>query len=327
MKRNRLRIARNVGWLAEFPDDVWGMIIDFLPLDKYGPDMDTMLSLTGTSKRMCNLLQTRILMLFSKVITFCTRPHVIMTKSKRDYWLMYIYRFFNAAKPYVPLEKYVTQCMSNEAYQTREHVTNCLSLLHLAVCEGRYLDADNHSILEPYHYTPLAGPTKASSLYNLFYFRPSTKKAITVSRMFAEVGVVTHFTRHGKGDTQPLYDDACDILKKNLDVMRHIALRYHTLTDMEPFAARSIIVDVIRGEGKEPIKTRRPVCSDSLEYLIVKLDGCQHYIFSPEAESFVRNCFHSSLSVENATKAFILDSFHARNWAIVTQSDRFKINK
>lgn len=324
MKRNRLRIARNVGWLAEFPDDVWGMIIDFLPLDEYGPDIGTMLCLTGTSKRMCNLLQTRILMLFSKVITFCTRPYIMMTKSKRDYWLMYIYRFFNA---YTPLEKYVTQCMSNEAYQTREHITNCLSLLHLAVCEGRYLDADNHSILEPYRYTPLTGPTKTSYLCNLFYFRPSTKKAITVSRMFAEVGVVTHFTRHGKGGTQPLYDDACDILKKNLDETRHSALRHYISTDLEPFAARTIIVDVIRGEGKEPIKTQRPRCSDSFESLIVKLDGSQHYIFSPEAESFVRNCFHSSLSVENATKAFIFDSFHARNWAIVTESDRFKVFK
>lgn len=325
MKRTRLRIARNVGWLAEFPDDVWGMIIDFLPLDQYVPDLATLLCLTGTSKRMFNLLQTRILALFGKARTFCTLPSTMRTGTD-DYWLMYVFRFFRAAKPYIDLVLYLKHCMTEEAYKTREHITNCLSLLHLAVCEGRYLDSDNHSILQPYHYTPLVRPTQRSALADLYYFRPTTKKAVTVSRMFAELGIVSHYTLHGKNGIRPLYDDACDILKKNMDEVRHIELRQRATTDLEPFALRSLIVDVIRGEGNEPIKTRRPRHTDSFEYLLVTLEGKQHYIFSTKAEPFVRNCFHSSLPVEKATKAFILDSFHARNWAIVTKSDRFKVS-
>lgn len=324
MKRTRLRIARNVGWLAEFPGDIWGMIIDFIPLDQYVPDLATLLCLTGTSKRMFNLSQTRILALFGKVCTFCALPSS-MRKGLDDYWLMYIYRFFRAAKPYINLELYLTLCVSNEAYKTREHITNCLSLLYLAVCEGRYLDADNHSILQSYHYTPLLMPTRGSSLSNLYYFRPTTTKVVTISRMYSEVGIVSHYTMYGKAGVRPLYDDACDILKKNLDEARLNDLRSKLNVETEQLALRSLIVDIIREEGKEPIKTGRPCNTSKLEHVIIKLDGKQHYIFSTEAEPFLRNCFYSSLSVEKATKAFILDSFHARNWAIVTKSDRFRV--
>lgn len=321
MKRHRLRIARNVGWLAEFPDDVWCMIIDFLPLDDHMPDLAILLCLVGTSKRMCSLLlQTRLLALFQKVRTFYALP----SNMKSDYWLVCIYRFFKAALSSVNLEAYLTQCATNETYKTPEHASNCLSLLHLAVSEGRYLDSDNCSVMTPYRYRPLSMPTPHSSLANLYYFRAATKKVVTVSRMYSEVGIVTHYMRYGKDGLTPLYDQACDILKKNMDETRHVELRFRASRDIEPFASRSLIVDVIRGEGKEPIKTRRPCYTDDFDDLLVTIDGKQHYIYSVEAEPFVRNCFHSSLSVEKATKAFIFDSFHARNWAIVTKSDRFK---
>ena len=324
MKRraNRLRIARNVGWLAEFPSDIWGVIIGHLPTDKEMPNLGLVLRLMGTSKGMYSVFKQHVLTLFAKVLAYNMSP--TNSTKKSDYMYICIYRFFTAAKKEIDLNAYLTQCVTNPSYGTVEHLTNGLSLLHLAVCECRYLDPECNTFREPYFRTPLAKPTRYGHLRNLYYFRPSAQKIVTVIRMNKEVSTIDH---GGASSLQLTYYDACRLLEKKGDKTQLTELRRLGTMDTRSFVLRSMIVDVMNEEGGVPIKTHPPNHLVEFEDLIVTIEGKQHYIYSEEAEPFVRNCFYSPLCVDEATKAFVFNSCHARNWAIVTESDRFKVFK
>ena len=322
MKRraNRLRIARNVGWLAEFPSDIWSVIIGYLPTDKQMPDLGLILCLMGTSKGMFSVFKQYVLALFTKVFAYNMSPRDSM--KEKDYIYLCIYRFFTAAEKEIDLNAYLTQCVTNPGYKTVEHFTNCLSLLHLAVCECRYLDteADTDLFEEPYVYRPLRKPTRHGKLYNLCYFRPCSQKVVTVARMNKEVGVIgSHDARY----LELTYDDACKLLEKKGDETRLVELQRFARVAFRSFETRSIIIDIMN-EQQMRINTHPPHSCIEFQDLIVTLEGKQHYIYSNEAQPFVRNCFYSPLRVGDAKVAFILDSFHARNWAIVTESDRFR---
>lgn len=324
MKRrvNRLRIARNVGWLAEFPSDIWGVIIGYLPTDKKMPDLGLILRLMGTSKGMFSIFKQPVLTLLAKVLAYNMAPTNSMKES--DYIYLCIYRFFTAAKTEIDLNAYLTQCVTNACYGTVEHLTNCLSLLYLAVCECRYLDSDavTDNFRERYVYRPLRKPTKRDRLRRLCYFSPSTRKVVTVERMTKEVAVIA--LDGGAYALRLTYYETCRLLKERDDKTELVELQRLYDMDATSSAVRSMIIDIMNRAGM-PIKTHLPHGGVEFEDLILTVEGKQHYIFSKEAEPFVRHCFYSSLRVEDARKAFILDSFHVRNWAIVTQSDRFKI--
>jgi len=141
--------------------------------------------------------------------------------------------------------------------------------------------------------------------------------------MNKEVGVIgSHDARY----LELTYDDACKLLEKKGDETRLVELQRFAHVAFRSFETRSIIIDIMN-EQRMRIDTHPPHHSIEFQDLVVTLEGKQHYIYSNEAQPFVRNCFYSPLRVCDAKVAFILDSFHVRNWAIVTESDRFKVFK
>jgi len=199
MKRQRLRIASSVGWLAEFPDDLWGVIISHLPESEEGvPDLGLMLRLMSVSKTMCDLLKPATIALCRDVLAYTSRRKE-MGKG-RDRFFSCIVLLATATNPAGDLGLYIDHCINNKEYQTPEHLSNCLSLFHYAVEEAHYLRPHTCVYGElTYAYTPLTKPTINHSLLDLLYYRPSTKKAVTLYRMYSEVGTVKHYTKSTKG--------------------------------------------------------------------------------------------------------------------------------
>lgn len=319
MKRQRLRIASSVGWLAEFPADLWGVIISYLPEQEKGvPDLALMIRLMSVSKTMCQLLKAATIALCRDVLAYSSKRKE-MGKG-RDRFLSRLVLFITEVNANGELGLYINQCIENKAYQTPEHLSNCLSLFHYAVEEAIHLHPYTwlYGSLK-YTYTPLTKPTMNHSLLELLYYRPSTKKAVTLYRMYNEVGILKDYTDSGI----PLCMRAKELLAQRGDDARLIKLQ--TLTaDGDKLAELSMIVAILTEEA--PIETARIRSGDYFDDLVVKINGRQHYIYSEEARGFRERCFvDNGHGVASAGKAYLLDSLRVRNWAIITESDRFKV--
>lgn len=323
MKRQKFRIAKSVGWLAEFPVDIWGVIIGYLPESEKGvPDLALMLDLMSVSKTMCHLLKDSTLALCRDVLAYSSERKG-MGKG-RERFFTHILLFLNEANINGDLGLYINRCVIDKAYQTPEHLSNCLSLFHYVVEEAIHLKPQvvtSRGIIN-YAYRSLTKPTTNHTLLDLLYYRPSTKKAVTLYRMYGEVATLKHYINSPMGEGSSLYKKAKDLLTKRGDT-ECLAKLKACATDEGKQAMRSMIVNILTEEA--PIETKRVRSNDHFEDIIVTIDGRQHYIYSEEARAFREHCFvDNGHGVALAGKAYILDSLRRRNWDIITKSDRFK---
>lgn len=338
MKRIRLKKAVSVGWLAEFPLELWAIIIGYLPTPDLIPNLPLMLTLMGTSKAICSLFKQQVLILLQDFLTFDALP--LKNKYCSDEWrpdtvlFACISHFFRVAKPLVDLHIYVDTVLNEALYHTPEHLTNCLSLLRLAYLEGHYLYTheryDGMAICPLHVYrSPIQQlPKGYDKLKTIMYFNPVTKRVCHLYRMTKDV-LCTKFDDYdyynvGSGKNgYSAYEQAEAYLKTKGDNDKQLS-EFRAL----PFykkAMRIRTIDIIREHDK--LVTHRPKGSDLFRELIVTVGNKQHYIYAEEAIPFKDRCFInvSDNHVETITWAYILHSFHERNWQIVTNTDRFKL--
>ncbi len=83
-------------------------------------------------------------------------------------------------------------------------------------------------------------------------------------------------------------------------------------------ASIALYMDVLLESGVS-FKTRAATANDRLCDVIVTINGSQHRLFSAAANELRGQCFliDPGVTLEDATYAYLLDSFHKRNWATV----------
>ncbi len=330
----KLKLAKNAGWLAEFPDDLWHVIIQYLPTEKPHdiPDLGLMLSLMGVNKALCMLFTSRVMTLLSESMSFVQNNEQPKGPS-RLFWRISL--FLEGIKEAgMDLRLYMTKCVTDKAYHTPEHLTNCVSLLNLANREMTYLKSYTWRTGpgKMYYYSPLVTLSKHCinwELQHVKYMKTTKTKlrtthvAITLPLM-KDIGTVRHYMHAEPVGESSLYLQASNLLKEIGDENDPRLVKLRTLSRIgDRLPLRAMVVDILT--EKAPIKTAKPRNSDHMEDLLVTIDGRQHYFFSEATQAFRDKCFYSKLNVKDATQAYLLDAMHKRNWAVITKSDRFKV--
>ena len=328
--------ASLVGWVAEFPDDIWTTIFSYLPAAENGrPNLGLLLRLMATSKRMCLLIKPCVLVLLENFLNFCA--YGLATRGCPDTYkchgiyatFVYAIMFVQRTPPRVDLRQYIKDCPIDETNHTAQHLSNCVSLLNLAYLEGRYLyvhhkqDEDYTGSCHGYHrYQSIIGDDEGKELScqgalgtTLMYYNPVSKKVTPLWRMqynvlgcnpsFAylynqlEESLKCFHEEHKIASFRKLYP--CDGRTKRIAAMK--LLREMCTVDVSDITQRT-----------------------EFKYLIVRINQKPYYIYEQGANDFRKHCFlQANGSVQCATKAAILDSFHKRNYSIVTETDRFKL--
>jgi len=337
MKRThkRLKKASSVGWLAHFCDDLWTIILTQLPpIDRRIPDLGLLLRLMGTSKRMCGLLTPQILKLLDNFLGFLKLTkwsHCPDSYTGEQALFVYADFFFRDPRCLIDLERYIEQCVQTKALHTPQHLSNCLSLLHLAYMEGRYLhphgawqegrvQCPNHPRQSPF----AEEVSPYDRLKTIMYFKPEKRKAVRLHLMKEEVAC----SRPANRLSTSLCDMALASLKENQkedDNNNNTERQIHFLT--LPYDGEKMRVEAVNilRENKT-LQTVKATGDHYFHDLIVALDKTkeQYHVYSEEAKIFKTRCFiQHGRTVQHATYAYLLHSLHDRNWAIVTKSDRF----
>lgn len=356
MKRKRpqqqqLRIASEIGWVAEIPYDIWNVIITHLPEVTRGiQDLGLMLSIMGTCKTICLLFKDCIHALISDsiAITKLYDPNgYIQGKDGRlhgrpDRHIGRLALFYSGIRDErnTCLSPYLLKCVTDKAYHTPEHLTNCASLLHLGTLEGQYLhvhnaDEDN----QIYHkHIPFQHPYHDCLIRQIIYIRPPSKKAYLLKRLYNDIGIahdddfiesIPSWWSHLR--CKELFDALTELkrLKSQIpqspyDCIDYRPDKFERLKIKRAHTTRVSIVNMLR-RGGATIKTSNPSYCDEFQDIIVTIEGKQYSIYADKAMSFRKLCFYSRLDMNSSTKAYLLDSLHERNWDIVTKTDRFQV--
>ena len=340
MKRKalkKLKEAESVGWLAEFPQDIYGILINSLRPDERGlPELGVMMSLMGTCKMIAGLLKEPIVAFLCDLMSFdgISKSNKINSSGKgclfeiirnmpdnKECMFAIINDTLHKARN--NLRTYLLRVISDPSYHTTEHLSNSLSLIHLAYLEGRYLckrhvNRQNRTdVTYTYEYIPITTAYDMKNTQRLGpvrYFNTETRKAQCLYRMSEVVA---------KQDNTSLQDLAIAMLKKGdaADILRTV----QGLTFPCSRGTTAFLVEIMLDAG-ESMKAGRAHANNTLEDVIVTIDNKQCSIFSEAATLFRSKCFIAPTSrIEDATYAYLLSCLHTRNWAIVTDTGRYRL--
>lgn len=346
MKRGRkpyLPLAKRVGWFAEFPYEVWAIVITYLPetTDRM-PDLGLMLRMMGTSKMMCSLFKDTVGVMLRESLAVTTLGHPRNYYCRaQDKLSMHVAIFYSGTRYRVDLVPYLTACMKDKRYHTAQHLTNCVSLLRLAVLEVAHLEPIMYvGLTNPlvYHYTPLHEPESNCYLHAVGY----------VSRLSDRVTPLTRMQdRAGRGYTlsvclyreyiPSIYDSSARMsietrerllvtTRQSMELDRHEhRLEGDRITVSQHI--RAALVDLFAVSGVT-LKTQKLRGNHRFGDLILTSlsDGRQHHIYSEEARPFRESCFENQVGNDRITTFYLLHKFHARNWHTVCDSDRFRLS-
>ena len=344
-RKRRSKYAKNVGWVADFPDDIWQIVVDLL-LQEEGEEEEVLwekeadpsilhlpllINLVGTSHRITRILKKHILSLFSRFLAYFDN-HMYSNVPYRGHDMFYskIYWFFKAALPSINLASYVRIIVGQESYQTASHFSNALSLFNLAVLETYHFYHYGTGIYFDFYYRPL--PVLGDQHENqrtgdVVCYVKEKKKACYVPRMKEVVTCVDFCVRGGAITQTSLYATVVQHLCKSINDPRFEAFHGLAASSNE---AKTMMIDLIQEEEGSiaSIKTRRPRANDPFNTLLVLgEDNKWHYVYSEACQAFRSLCFcpRRGTSVSSATTAYFLDARHERNWAIVTTTNRYTI--
>lgn len=145
MKRVRtLQTAKKVGWLAEFPEEIYEYMLHFMlqSIRKEKAKFAFMLIMINTCKMFFRILQEAITVLLCDFVNFdvkyTSNPFIKPGMKKIPYFVR-ICEVFNMIESHTDSREYLRTCLIDDVYHDIEHLSNCLSLLHLANQEGHYL--------------------------------------------------------------------------------------------------------------------------------------------------------------------------------------------
>lgn len=327
----RLKEAHAVGWLAAFPEELWTIMFASLRVDKNGaPELGLLLTLMGTCKMFFRLLKERVIVLLAEFLSF----DAANTHSRRiETYVLGKERLFvlvgavlDSVKYEINLREYLRVCAHDDTHQTVGHLTNALSLMHLAYMEGRYIYLEFYDFYQQpgrykFAYQSLCMLTiqrKNPSIEHIMYFDPVRRKAQSLLRMTKNVA----FKEPG------LYIQ--NVAKRLVANDKSEAKRFAFIDEANSFYEREITalcVKAVVEAGESVITTKAIAGKHRFEDIILTINNTQCSIFSKEASAFREQCFTSHLhrNLEDATYAYILTTNNASNWAIVTTSGRYGI--
>jgi len=348
MKRWRhqqsFRLAKRVEWFAEFPSDVWAIIIAaYLPETRDGvPDLALMLRMMGTSKVMCSLFKDTVVTMLRESLAVTTLSHPERTHYRRatDKLSMQVAIFYSGIRHRIDLVPYLTACMNDKRYHTAQHLTNCVSLINLASLEAGYLTPVMYigaSNLLVYHYAPLHEADSKCYLHTMGYVSRQSDRVTPLTRMQNKVGrrytlsvclqreyIASIYDSSVAGIVQEK-ENLLAMTRRSIEFDRHefkvegdnIAVSHHI---------KAALVDLFTLSGVR-LKTQALRGSHRFADLILtsSLDGRQHHIYSEEARAFRESCFVNYVRNDRIDTFYRLHKLHARNWSIVADTDRFKL--
>lgn len=328
----RLKRASSVGWLACFCDDLWIVITAQLPpIDRGIPDLGLLLRLVGTSKRMCSVIAPLILKLLSKFLAYkkiVSRASCPDTYTGEEALFVYADFVFAEGQCLVGHRRYIEQCVSTKECHTPQHLSNCLSLLHLAYLEGRYLHPHgtwhDGRVQCPDH--PRQSPFREDlmpydRLKTIMYFRPETRKAVRLHLMRGEEVACTR-------PANRLSTSLCDMALSSLKEKQKDDTKRYTHFLSLPYDGEKMRVEAVNIlRENEALQNVKVTGEHFFNDLIISVDKKQYHIYAEEAKGFKERCFiQHGTTVKHATYAYLLHALHKRNWEIVTKSDRFKMH-
>lgn len=309
----RLRTAEEIGWLAEFPEDVWSVLMLAISFDKDDMlDFGFMLILLNTCKMFYRLLQKSLIAIVGK---FDISQQFLGPQSfNKIHWLFDV---LDAYSPVKNLRGYLQKMASHDLY----HLSNCLSLLHLASLSSHHLQLSNQSTFIRFYaqHSPfILGSARLESFRGeigdgYVYYVDHDEKRIRMFSKLPVLRVVVSF--------DSLYRQAVLIASKKND---KILLESVEQCDV---ACRNYYARLVRlvTDAGERVETRKVHKSDNIDACIVLIDNQQHYLFSYETRDFRTQCLVFPVSVKYSYTAYLLDKYHQRNWDRVLKTDRYLI--
>lgn len=333
MKRTRLRSASLVGWHGQFPVELWSIIIRFLPLTPYRTlDLAMILRLLSVCKGMLDALMAPILGYLRETISYRERRQTTMIEGGNK-------RLSFACMTWSVLEdlqkksgrdhfaRYIEFCLFDRRYQTLEHLSNCLSLLHYGYLEGthcRELAYCNGAT--SWVTMKVTSPTEAFDLRDVFYFNPKNKKAVLLARMkevscYDYVGVDT------------LRERARQCLVKNgmEDKMIQTVI-VDSLSRSSDREKEAVYLDIIENNeenlaiDERTLKTRKARVIDVFPSIIVTRNNKRCHILANASKDFRTNCFFlSNATCQSAAYFFLLSKSREANEKSINETQRYCI--
>lgn len=332
MKRTRLRHASSIGWHGEVPVEIWSIIIRYMPLTPYGTlDLGMTLRLLAVCKGMLEALMDTILAYLAQITTCCYTWREVANKAgpgtKAEIVCM-TWQFFEELEKKrgtCHLTRYVRFCSLDRRYQTVEHLSNCLSLLHYGYLEGFYCRERTYIYgLSSWVTRALIPANECYSLRSVFYFQPSNKKAVILNRM-AEVSVFDNISYDVVRERSHQY-----LLKQGLSVENAI-LRLDSVADTTKSALVrffDIIKEAEKGmpANEQTFKTHKARVTDLFDNIIVTYKNERYYIRSDALEDFRSRCFYLPNSTcYNASYFYLLSKSREANHKSINNMRRYYI--
>jgi hypothetical protein len=319
----RLRIAKSVGWLAEFPLDLWGLIV----AHALGPDVDDMdaalaLRLASVSRALCELVLPYCRTLLGAIIDRAQpRGHPDPGKRLSEQVNRFVWeiehgmggstdicralspRYFG--QHHTHLRRYLTLC-ATEYRKSSDHLINALSLVHFVQLERQ---ARLHDLL-----------SRHAARADLDSFMPQVvhfdgKRARLLRRM-TDVWICC-------APPDAIVSRARELCHDNNEEREHCAL----IAERDEARRLTLAMRVL--ERHNALCLKRPDGNAQFGHVVLKRDalgGVHHvHIRSDEASEFRAACYDGrGHTIAQATLACRLSAHHARNWHWLLESDRFK---
>lgn len=303
-----------------------------MPLTPQGTlDLRMVLRLLSVCKGMLNALTEKILVYLRE----------IMSRSKT--WLTTLERTGINKKPNIAcmtwsviddlqkksddgelLTRYIRSCLDDRSYQTVEHLSNCLSLLHYGHLEASYCRELDYNFCRSPVVNKITLPTASDDMRRFFYIHPNNKKTVVLSRM-AEVSVYDYM------NTDKLRERAHQCLYKrglNDENVRAILASSIGHSDLDAFFFEIIEEEEEKDTAisERTFKTRKARVGDWIARTVVTEKNKRRLILSDARKDFRSNCFSvSDATCHGATHFYLLSKLREANEKSIIGTQRYHI--
>ena len=332
MKRTRLRSASVVGWHNELPVEIWSIMIYHIPLTPQGTlDLRMVLRLLSVCKDMLNALMKPILGYLREIMSWSKTWQATLettgTKKKPIVTCMTWSVIDDLQKKSGDddlLTRYISLCLNDRCYQTVEHLSNCLSLLHYGHLEASYCRELDYKFCRSPVVNRITLPAASDDMRKFFYIHPNNKKTVLLSRM-AEVSVYDYM------NTDKLRERAHQCLYKrglNDENIRAILASSIGRSDLDAFFFEIIEEEEEKDTAisERTFKTRKARTGDWIARTVVTEKNRRRLILSDARKDFRANCFSvPDATCHGATYFYLLSKSREANEKSIIGTRRYHI--
>lgn len=337
----RLRIAKSTGWKAEFPLELWSLILQYSLGNADHMDLKLALCMASVSKAHLaivlphcqRLLRTIIMNRYARQqqTAYETEQHGELVRhflvgiNGRDDWL------FPKTTPsaYVckHLPDFFKYCATldiaagTEGYQHRHRVIDAVSLVHFIWLERR---ARLNFLLE----RRLKVANDGDDVGRVVHFSYVNGRKNKVARSLPRIAdVVT--TMLNPDELQELARSYCDRNEESSGVSAELRAQLDHEQQSTRLSA-AMRIQALATDEKLNLHVTQPRYHDSFRKVLFKRTagegGGYHHILSDECRAFAADCFFTleKATISTSTLACTLTQHHDRNWTAIRQSERFR---